>query len=768
MLNTDEELNEILRASTVVDVESIVTRLGKGLEWIPLGDNAGNYGIINMAADPYDGITERITNAIDAMIELEVELNPALKRCPSPRKAIEEIHGLKDGNLRWCEQARIGELASDIKVKFLDSGEPKRPTIEIQDLGIGQHPQDFPNTLLSLNKDYKVSKLYLMGAFGQGGQTSFANCTYGIIVSRKHPRLLTQDQKDMVGWTIVRYKDPSTPAVFYKQGWWEYCVESGTRSVLTVKPDKLTKTFNNGTLIRLVSYEMPKGTSDVLQPASTAWSFLSQSLFDPLLPIRLFEARKDYQPKNRALTGLAPRLWGGGKGEKATIWKSDSYDLSLGARGAVRINYWALAPTDDNEVWRDIKKGYVSGSQAVFFTLNGQRHDIETTSFLRDRVNLVYSCEYVIVQVDCDGLTNQSKKELLSTTRDRFKEGEFKYNLLDEIVEKLCQDRNVLAFERERRTKILSVRTERDTSNIKRLVGRYIARDPELAELIQARGKDDATGKKQRKERKENDSEEQDDDEIRDEELTKPDLKQIPTYLKIANARDPIPVEKGGNALIRLEVDAEDSYFAQEWDSRFRVNHKEGITLRRSCSRLRNGKISYYVCCPSSVRVGTTEALRFELDLPEGEPLSVERLIICVNPYERKKESGKQKLPEPKIVPVSKQDAALWSQFSWDESSVGKVYIAKSGESESGIYVSLENQHLRKALQRKKLDKENVRTVEDRFVAGIAYYLLLRYIADKKNPGTAKSDNGDSPDASPELQRLAQTVSVLSLPIEAL
>ena len=520
----ETELNAVLSAATCVDVEKVVRSLGSRIEWVPLGGNAGNYGIIRMGAEPHDGITERITNAMDAMIELEVELRPELKTAANPRLAVEGAFGFKEGNLKWVDYKRIGELASNIKVTFLDSDDPKKPTIEIWDRGIGQHPLDFPVTLLGLNEDYKVSKLYLMGAFGQGGQTSFGHCEYGILVSRKHPRLLQPGQDDLIGWSIVRYRDPTTPEVIFKRGYWEYCVEAGTKRVLAARPTTLRRAFDHGTLIRLVSYGLPKGTSDVLQPASTAWSFLSQSLFDPTLPIRLYEGRSSYENRNRPLTGLAPRLWGGGRGEKAEVSKSDSYPLDLGTRGSVKVNYWAISPTNELESWRDIKKGFVSGNRAVFVTLFGQTHGIENSQYLRDRIGLTYAYDFVIIQIDCDGLTNQSKKELLSTTRDRLVEGEFKDALMDEVAQVLSKDRNLLAFERDRKARILSARSERDTSRIRSMVGRYIARNPDLAELIQTKGREQFDSEKQPREPRD-----QDDDKVREEELETPVLKPIPT-----------------------------------------------------------------------------------------------------------------------------------------------------------------------------------------------------------------------------------------------
>ena len=188
-------MDAILDAQTSTDVETIISSLGDSIDWVPFGNNVGNYGIISMGCDPYDGITERSTNAMDAMIELKVELDPRLKSARTPREVVEAIYKIRDGNLKNASEEEIGRMSKDIAIRFLGSKESRIPTIEIQDKGIGQHPRDFPNTLLGLNRDYKISKFYLIGSFGQGGQTSFANCAYGIVISRKCPNFSRREWK---------------------------------------------------------------------------------------------------------------------------------------------------------------------------------------------------------------------------------------------------------------------------------------------------------------------------------------------------------------------------------------------------------------------------------------------------------------------------------------------------------------------------------------------------------------------------------------------
>ena len=97
---------------------------------------------------------------------------------------------------------------------------------------------------------------------------------------------------------------------------------------------------------------------------------------------------------------------------------------------------------------------------------------------------------------------------------------------------------------------------------------------------------------------------------------------------------------------------------------------------------------------------------------------------------------------------------------------MGRVYISR-GE-DSGIYVSLDNEHIVKALGKKNLDEVVALAVQERYTAGVAYYLLLKEVhsrADKISV-TAEAEE-EKTDSSFELQRLAETVAALALPIES-
>ena len=89
-------------------------------------------------------------------------------------------------------------MAPKTVIRSVGPTERGQSSIVLEDCGIGQHPEDFPDTLLSLGGSNKISKPYLMGAFGQGGSSTFAYCPYSVIVSRRHSDCL--DGKDRLGW----------------------------------------------------------------------------------------------------------------------------------------------------------------------------------------------------------------------------------------------------------------------------------------------------------------------------------------------------------------------------------------------------------------------------------------------------------------------------------------------------------------------------------------------------------------------------------------
>ena len=62
---------DLLAATTVPEVDSAVRELVEehGAVWRPVGDRETNFGTIQISTDPANALIERVTNAIDALLE---------------------------------------------------------------------------------------------------------------------------------------------------------------------------------------------------------------------------------------------------------------------------------------------------------------------------------------------------------------------------------------------------------------------------------------------------------------------------------------------------------------------------------------------------------------------------------------------------------------------------------------------------------------------------------------------------------------------------
>ena len=99
-------------------------------------------------------------------------------------------------------------VAEEVVVCLLEGASRRTPTVEVRDRGVGLTPHLMPTTILSLGESNKIDKLYLAGAYGQGGSTVLAFCPHGsLFVSRRHPELLGPKEEDLIGVTFARFNE---------------------------------------------------------------------------------------------------------------------------------------------------------------------------------------------------------------------------------------------------------------------------------------------------------------------------------------------------------------------------------------------------------------------------------------------------------------------------------------------------------------------------------------------------------------------------------
>ena len=139
-----EDVSRLFQIRKPTDVQAFLSHLdtqAKGQwNWKPLGGRVANATNVHVLTEPGPGLVERITNGIDAMLELgHLEAGSPDPGPSSPREASEQWFGIKGGTInRAKDDQAINALAPNIRVDVFDSGQPKRPSISIIDHGIGQ------------------------------------------------------------------------------------------------------------------------------------------------------------------------------------------------------------------------------------------------------------------------------------------------------------------------------------------------------------------------------------------------------------------------------------------------------------------------------------------------------------------------------------------------------------------------------------------------------------------------------------------------------
>jgi len=70
-----------------------------GFVWLPLGEKEGNFGLVNIGSDPGFAFIERITNALDALIDGAARRAPPaiVAELSSPRAAVAALFAIPEG-----------------------------------------------------------------------------------------------------------------------------------------------------------------------------------------------------------------------------------------------------------------------------------------------------------------------------------------------------------------------------------------------------------------------------------------------------------------------------------------------------------------------------------------------------------------------------------------------------------------------------------------------------------------------------------------------
>ncbi len=698
MVDIKDIFEQLLKANTAREVTDILEELtdNHDLQWVPVGGRGNNQSTINMGTDPAAGLVERITNSIDAVLDLEWYNQGCPTDIDSPRLAAQKWFNLSEGKLRNIKDAsakNVQELAKLITVTLKDSERENFPTVEIRDYGIGINGEDFPKTILSLNDDNKINKLHQMGAYGQGGSTALSFNTFTIIISRPQKIL---KKGSSVSFTIVRFNDGGLG--LRKLGWYEYCLGSNNKPItLELQEDK----FRAGTLIRHIGMDIGKFKAKITGPTSSLWYLAHHYMFDAVLPFtisgeRLSDLTKG-KKENRSVLGNNRRLTlGGGEDKELTQYQRDA--TFTFRDGKVTLYYWVLTIEGDKP-WERIKN-YTQASQPIIITFNGQKQGYIGNSLIKSDLKLPFLEKYLVVQIECDHLDNESKRQLFSSTRENTRDTSIRKELEKMVIDALQADDELKRMDKERRDRYLQKDETDAMDKLKRRlasrINHYLKSTGGGTGVIATETGHTVKTKKQ----------------------PPIPISDTPTFLEITSPNDK-EVYIGKTFSVKFRTDAHPNMFSNP-DWFFAGLEPPSFGTFTGSARVVDGYGIAYFKASDTIEEGMNAKIMLELRPPRQKTLS-DSIDVFSAPLPvgtDDKNVGSKNAPNIEIIAVN-ENHQYYKDHGWNKSTVAEV---ADDQDAVYIYINDSNQHLTKLLERaQQYSTRAVDSIKNRYREHVAF-----------------------------------------------
>ena len=410
-------------------------------DWSLFGGNISNNSVIGILANGDNGIIERLTNAIDAVIELEKEKN-SITSAKNPdtviSKAFPKYSAMKK-ELSETEESKLNPKDAADRVMLLanDGISTTRPTFDIIDTGTGIKGKDFSSTILSLNHGNKISseKGYLIGAFGQGGSTSMSFSNATLIISKVEGKYY---------FTIVRL----CHSVDTKNDYYVYLADKG--NIIELDDDRGSTQYSleidtflnslSGTLVRMIDTSISKQFRDneITKPGMLI-DFINTQLFNVGVPIKVTDYRRDYSEnsskQNRYSHGSFLKL----KTSKYVVLSGQT-TIEHKNRG-FNIEYYVVLPKDRTK-WgsvkekKDVMNQFNVTLDPIIYTVNGQTISSERYQKIGNR-GLSFLNYSLLVEINLDSLGSE-KYQFITTDRARLKDYDLTQGFIDKVINNIC------------------------------------------------------------------------------------------------------------------------------------------------------------------------------------------------------------------------------------------------------------------------------------------------------------------------------------------
>jgi hypothetical protein len=679
------------------------------VQWVPVGRLDNNRGPIEVTTDPGRSLVERITNAIDAVIELEHQRHKGMPTCLSPKDAANCWLNVPAGGLSSMSPSQRRQLAQRVAICLLPGDGPESRVVEVRDLGIGLSPEDMPGTILSLNASNKVQKHYLAGVYGQGGSSTFAVSKYTLIASRS-------ELSPNIGFTVVFYLD--LPPEDYKTGHYVYLVYNG--AVLQTempRPD-----FATGTLVKHFGYDLSSYKSPV--GPDSVFGLINTVLFDPIMPVWLENEMQEKRAYRRVIKGSRNSLNGAvDEGDESGRGPELSHHLpmfyvSLGDFGRIGIEYWVLKePDKENKI---PIKAFVNPKKPIILTLHGQNHGELSRSLIVKDADLPYLGQRLICHVKGDTLTRAAQRALIPSNREDARRGIARDLITREIVRALTSDDQLLRLNNEAKDQFRQETDESAKQEMRREVSRILRiYGLNLTEPIGAEA-----GGQEGKERLAHPS--------RPRVAAKPiELHEPPSYIRILWDEDkPIAFHPEQRRYMRIETDANSDYHDPNNPMLSRINV---ITTGKDVSwkgstPLQEGRMRVILEASSAATLDGRGRVRIELTRPGLPTLSDERNYRIVAKPDTDQAGRAISIPDFSVEPVNGPDDPRWSILAWPDDA---GMIASSSQMEDNkliiYYSTVFPKYANKLSELEKKDIALAHSFTKRYEIWLSVHSLLLY-----------------------------------------
>lgn len=764
-MNPKSIFDLLFTAATEDQVDSVIAKhptIFKKENWVPIGGNDANYGIIeNQQSNPIAALVEKVTNSIDALLMkrcLELGIDP--KSPKAPKSMDEAIINFFPDNKNWDLPTFRRKQAEEIQI--VADGPTKESAVIIYDNGEGQHPEKFEDTFLSLMRGNKNEIHFVQGKYNMGGSGAIVFCGkkgYQLIGSKRF------DGTGKFGFTIVREHPLSKEEHETKKNtWYEYLkidnqIASFEIDLLDLKLHN--RSFKTGTVIKMYSYQM-KGIYGFAQELSQS---LNEFLFKPVVPFLAVD-KKDRYPNNPVLEsnvyGLQRRL----EEEKDYVedWFSNEYKDEL--FGNMKVTCYLFKAKQDNKSVKDtkddIRRRFFKNGMSVLFSMNGQVHGHYTSEFITRGLKFNLLKDYLLINVDCTKMKYEFRKELFMASRDRLREGDESIELRNYLKKKLSESK--LDDIHKRRKESIGFESE-DTTELIKSFAKNLPKDNDLFKLLQNTLKLEDKKKDQEKtQNKENKP-----SPPKEEKSFHPE--RFPSFFRLFHKKEdnkPILVPVGGEKTLKFETDVEDHYFDRTEEPgeleisvlTIKKNNAVGGTKAGSTkepSELINivksspnkGIIKITFNPTTELRQGDEIEVKASLKGPGNDSHDEIIWLKIVDPEGKKQptpkveEDNTDAIGLPELIKVTSEQWATLGEGGIEMGYKTVLFPVGDGDKLEKIYINLDSTVYLE--HRKKLtNEEQIVTAQKKFLASVYFHALFLYMITKRKNYTMSVKRNDN------------------------